>query len=565
METVTIAVDAGPGAPREPLRPIWRYVGYDEPNYTYTDLGRELLDKLAGMADGPLFVRCHFLLCSGDGAPSLKWGSTNVFSRDERGRPRYDWTVVDRIFDTWVDRGLLPFVEIGFTPEAMTSAPEGTPYRSSSLGSGWSYPPVDPEEWAQLVGRLAEHCVERYGLREVVRWRWELWNEPDIGYFTGTVEQYCALYDYTEHAIHSRYPMLLTGGPSTTNPGSAKAAAFLDAFLEHCTAGTNAVSGARGTRLDFVTFHAKGAHLTREPGAPKQTPTIATLVAHVQSGLDILARYPDLADREVVVSECDPDGWAAGTRYDNPNLEYRNSEYYASYLAATMLALLPLVGAASGEAPRSPVRPRVDGALTWAFEFEGRELFEGMRSLSTNGIDKPVLNAFRLFERLAPMSLPVEVEARDADPAAFVGALATRREDGALAVLIVAHHDDWDVRGETRVRLRFNGLAAAAYTTGIRRIDSARSNAYAEWVAMGRPTSADDEGMDRLREAARLVAEPGALDVTGATLTGAAPTAATGTATVRTDAAAAVELVVENRSVTLVELLPVPRVSPHAR
>jgi xylan 1,4-beta-xylosidase len=65
---------------RRPLRRIWRYVGYDEPNYTYTPNGQALLAKLAAMSDGPYSVRCHFLLCSGDGTPALKWGSTNVYS-----------------------------------------------------------------------------------------------------------------------------------------------------------------------------------------------------------------------------------------------------------------------------------------------------------------------------------------------------------------------------------------------------------------------------------------------------------------------------------------------------
>ena len=80
--TVTVRMDES-----TPLRRIWRYVGYDEPNYTYTPNGRELLGKLGGMSDAPYFIRCHFLLCSGDGTGKLKWGSTNVYSEDAEGNP----------------------------------------------------------------------------------------------------------------------------------------------------------------------------------------------------------------------------------------------------------------------------------------------------------------------------------------------------------------------------------------------------------------------------------------------------------------------------------------------
>jgi xylan 1,4-beta-xylosidase len=90
---------------RTPLRRIWRYVGYDEPNYTYTPNGRALLAKLGAMSDAPYFIRCHFLLCSGDGVGQPKWGSTNVYTEDADGQPVYSWDIVDRILDTYVESG----------------------------------------------------------------------------------------------------------------------------------------------------------------------------------------------------------------------------------------------------------------------------------------------------------------------------------------------------------------------------------------------------------------------------------------------------------------------------
>src|SRR5512136_2496062 len=97
--TAHITVQA---AQRQPLRRIWRYVGYDELNYTYTPAGLELLDKLGRLHDAPYFVRAHYLLCSGDGAGRPKWGSTNVYTEDADGQPIYTWDLFDRVMDAYL-------------------------------------------------------------------------------------------------------------------------------------------------------------------------------------------------------------------------------------------------------------------------------------------------------------------------------------------------------------------------------------------------------------------------------------------------------------------------------
>lgn len=171
-------------AQQGPLKPVWAYFGYDEPNYTYMKNGRKLIRELADSSPVPVYFRAHNLLTTGDGTAALKWGSTNAYTEDANGRPVYDWTIVDRIFDTYIQAGAHPFVEIGFTPEAMSVKPQ--PYRhefpKGSVYTGWSYPPKDYGKWAELVRQWAAHALARYGRDEVDRWYWEVWNEPDIGY-----------------------------------------------------------------------------------------------------------------------------------------------------------------------------------------------------------------------------------------------------------------------------------------------------------------------------------------------------------------------------------------------
>ncbi|MBI2940422.1 MAG: beta-xylosidase [Chloroflexi bacterium] len=491
---------------RGPLRRIWRYVGYDEPNYTYTPGGRSLLFKLGRLSDGPYFIRAHYILCSGDGTGRPKWGSSNVYTEDAAGNPVYTWEIIDRIFDTYLDTGCVPFVELGFTPEALTTAPPGVPYDRLRDG-GWHYPPRDYSRWQGLVRALAEHCLRRYGLREVSRWYWELWNEPDSPfYWGGTVEEFGRLYDHTVAGLLAALPQARVGGPATTSPARPHAGEFLRAFLEHCVSGTNAVTGQRGTRLDFISFHTKGGGYRPQVDAPKQPPTMYTLVRHVVAGLEIASRFPELAKKEVILSECDPDGWAAGSKHDNRNLQFRNTEYYASYVASTACKLIDL--AADSEL-------RVDGMLTWAFQFENREYFEGLRTLSTNDVDKPVLNVFRLLAKLGGIRLhlesdaarnPLSVENGDtlATPPDVSGIAAINGVD-EVQVFLASHHDDWDVHTPTETHLEVSGLAdGRAYRVRRYLIDRVHSNAHTAWVEMGEPQSPSPEQSEALKRSGRV-------------------------------------------------------------
>src|SRR6056300_516586 len=110
-----------------PMKPIWAWWGYDEPNYTYMKDGKKLLSEIADLSPVPVFVRAHSLLVTGKGTHGLKWGSTNAYTEDENGNPIYDWTIVDKIFDTYIERGMKPFAQIGFMPEALSAKPK--PYR----------------------------------------------------------------------------------------------------------------------------------------------------------------------------------------------------------------------------------------------------------------------------------------------------------------------------------------------------------------------------------------------------------------------------------------------------
>jgi xylan 1,4-beta-xylosidase len=158
------------------------------------------------------------------------------------------------------------------------------------------------------------------------------------------------------------------------------------AFLEHCLRGTNYVTGKVGTPLDFVAFHAKGAPVYTNDHVRMG---IATHLRTIDDGFRIIASYPELKGKPIVIGESDPEGCAA---CQGPQLAYRNGTMYSSYTAASFARKHDL-------ADKHGVN--LEGALTWAFEFEDQPYFAGFRSLASNGIDKPVLNVFRMFSQMS--------------------------------------------------------------------------------------------------------------------------------------------------------------------
>jgi xylan 1,4-beta-xylosidase len=486
---VTIHVEANRA--QGELRPIWRYFGADEPNYAYMKDGRALLAELGALRHDDVFFRTHNLLTTGDGTPALKWGSTNAYTEDAQGRPVYDWTIVDRIFDTYRARGVRPYVEIGFMPEALSVHPE--PYQhdwrpgSGELFTGWSYPPKDHAKWAELVTRWVAHCVERYGPAEVEHWYWETWNEANIGYWHGTRDEFFRLHDVTVDAVRRALPSARVGGPDMA--GSDRS--YLSAFLEHCL--------RTRTPLDFVAFHAKGSPSVVDGHVQMG---IAAQLRTIASGFETVASFPETRRLPIVIGESDPEGCAAcrGPRY-----AYRNGTMYSSYTAAVFARIHDLAAKCG---------VNVEGALTWAFEFEDQPYFPGFRALATNGIALPVLNVFRMFSRMpaervaiaSSSEVPLDaIVARGVRDAPDVSALASR-DSGRVAILVWHYHDD-DVAGPAAdVRLETSGLPANVREALLThyRVDQAHSNAYAAWTRMAAPVAPDPEQYAQLKAAGAL-------------------------------------------------------------
>ena len=510
---VQIQVDAG--ASDGPWRPVWSFFGYDEPNYTYAENGKKLLGELRGLSAAPVYVRVHNLLTSGDGTASLKWGSTNAYTEDSAGKPVYDWKIVDRIFDTFHESGITPLVEVGFMPEALSTHPQ--PYKhdfpNGNIFTGWAYPPKDYVKWEELAYQFAKHLRERYGEKEIKNWLWEVWNEPDIDYWKGSREEFLKLYDFAAQGILRAVPGAKVGGPDTTGAAGAKAAEFLRAFLEHCARGENAATGKQGAPLSFISFHPKGSPVWK--GDHVQMRVERELLS-VEKGFEVVASFPEWRETPVILGEWDPEGCAACSARNKPENAYRNGNLYAVYTAEALKDTLTLSEAAG---------VNLMGVVTWSFEFEGQPYFEGYRELATNGIDKPVLNAFRMFGMLHGERVKLTSDAAAArETVLHPGEAKIEGVDGLAArgkrdvgVMVWNYREEDTAEPAKKVRIEIAGLPEKLKRAKVEEfaVDEERSNSFTAWKKTGKPQSPTADERAALETAGRLekVAAPGWVEV----------------------------------------------------
>lgn len=521
LNPVSIQVDLA--KPEGPYTPIYGWFGYDESNYTTMKYGKQLLVELHDLSPVPVYIRAHHLLTSGNGVAELKWSSSNVFSLDANGKPVYDFTITDQTFDEFQKAGVRPFVELGFMPKDLAATVPGVTdyqvhYPGSTISGASNNPPKDYAVWGELVRKYTEHLVQRYGKEKVSTWYFEVWNEPDIAYWHATPEEYFKLYDYSVAGVRAALPDAIVGGPASTGPASEKAGTFLDNFLKHCMNDKSAANG-KPIPLDFISFH------------PKGRPTVVD--GHVRMGLSnelkaagegfrIVAKYPKYIHLPIILSEADPEGCAACSMKVNPSNAYRNDTLYPTYTAAAIKGLFAL---------QDRYKVNLISMLSWSFEFEDKEYFEGFRTLATNGVDKPVINVFRMAglmsgQRVNTSStgqVPLDdILSSGVRQTPDVDAFATRADHEAAVMLWNYHDDDMPASG-TSVQLAIAGIPADVKKVLLQhyRIDNTHSNSYTVWKKMGSPQSPTAEQYARLKSAGQLelLTSPEWLDVSSGKVT----------------------------------------------
>ena len=500
-----LAIQVDVSKPVGEMKPFWSYFGYDEPNYTTRKNGQKLLTELKQLSPVTVYVRAHNLLTSKGNShgPDLKWGYTDAYKEDKKGKPIYNWTTVDSIVDSYIHRGMKPLMEIGFMPKDLSSKPE--PYdhnwsKGGNLWTGWTSPPKDYDKWRELIYQWVKHSIDRYGKEEVTSWLWEVWNEPDIPYWSGTFEEYCKLYDYSADGLKRACPECTIGGPHTTSPRSEKAYSYLTRFIEHCLRGKNYATEKIGTPLEYIGFHAKGSpefidgHIRMN---------MSVQLKDIQKGFEAVSSFPELKGIPVVIGECDPEGCAACSEKRDPKYGYRNGTMYSSYTASSFARIYELMDI---------YKVNLKGVVSWSFEFEDQEWFAGFRELATHGVDKPVLNVFRMLGMMNGTRVAVtsdnalsaaDIIANGVRDRNDVNAIATRSEN-SICVLVWNYNDDDISYISSHVKLSLRGISGDQLLLQHYRVDHRFSNSFEVWKQLGKPQNVTPEEYDVLERAGQL-------------------------------------------------------------
>ena len=364
--------------------------------------------------------------------------------REIDGRPMYNWTKFDRAIDLLLENELKPFIVLESTPNEM-AAEKVRSFRNISKV-------VDLDKWEELVFRIVKHCVQRYGRAEVCQWRFELWNEPNAtGYYKGTLEDYLQMYDYTVRGATRAEPGIKIGGC-----GGASNAWILP-LAQHCAHGINAATGKKGTRIDFFSWHIYCAGV----GVPRFDMIERSIVQVKQE----LSRLPRFRNTPLIISE-----WSC----NSSPCEWLDTSYRAPFILKGILKMHEL-GIASAFS-----------FVVCDYQFyDDRKLFNRTLGFFTCvGVPKASFHIFTMLNRLAG----VRVKAQSSnDP---IDCLAAFDADAKVLRVVLGNYvEDPKSSFSTAVSLQVHApfLANRRARVSVTRVTSTESNAYDEWIRMGRP------------------------------------------------------------------------------
>ena len=449
----TISIDAHSAG--QPFPHFWEQMfGSGRAVLSMRESYREDLRQVKQITDFR-YVRFHAILND----------EVGVYTEDRQGKPVYNFDYVDQIYDGLLANGVKPFVEISFMPKLLAARLDYHPFWYKPIVS----PPADYTKWNALIHAFAQHLIDRYGIDEVASWYFEVWNEPNIDFWTGRPAQqtYFELYDNTARSLKAVDQRLRVGGPATAQ------AAWVDAIIAHAT--------KENVPLDFVSTHAYGNDTAMdivghaEDVPPHQMLRVAIDKVHKQI---LASARPDI-----------PLIWSEFNATYMSEREITDSVYMGPWLAQTI--------------------SESDGKLAlmsyWTFSdvFEEQGVirapfFGGFGLIAVDHLLKPSFNVFRLLHTLGDERIPASEN----------DVLVTKKKDGTL---VVAAWNLAEPGASAPAKVITFSLHGVKGNTGLRisRVDHEHGDVLAAYDKMGAPTYPSKEQVQQVRE----VEQPGAPEV----------------------------------------------------
>ncbi len=446
--TETITIDAS--APSHPFPHYWEQMfGSGRAVLSLRDAYRRDL-RTVRQITGFQYVRFHAVLDD----------EVGVYDEEKQGKPVYNFSYVDQIYDGLLANSAKPFVELSFMPNKLAARKD--------LQSFWYHPnvapPKDYTKWDDLITQFIKHLVDRYGIDEVANWYFEVWNEPNIAFWTGTPKQesYFELYDHTARDIKAVSSRLRVGGPATAQ------AAWVPAMIQH--------AAQKNIPLDFVSTHIYGNDKASDVFHSKETIPRDQMVCRAVKMAHEQIKASPKPDLPLIVSEFN-------AAYDN-QVEVTDSIYMAPWIANT-------ISQCDGLAQMMSYWTFSD-----VFEEQGivkQPFYGGFGLIASGGIPKPSFYAFQVLHKLGDQRLT------NSDP----DVLVTRTSEGYLAVAVWNLANPGSTGAPKTVKLEFKGVKPNA-RIGVSRVDEQHGNTPALYEKLGSPRYPTEDQVRELREDSRL-------------------------------------------------------------
>lgn len=396
------------------------------------------------------YVRFHGILDDENG----------VYSVGPNGKPEYNWTYVDHIYDALLAHGIKPYVEISFMPNALAAKPIHQSF--------WYHPNISPpssyKKWDALIEAFARHLIKRYGIDQVSTWYFEVWNEPNIGFWGGVPKQatYFKLYENTARALKAVSPRLRVGGPATAQ------AAWVGDLIHFTT--------EHHVPLDFVSTHVYGDDTAENVFHDNRKIPPHQMVCYAVNKVHEEILHSSRPHIPLIWSEFN-------ASYAN-HQDITDSIYMGPWLANTIREC------------NGKVQMMSYWSFSDVFEEQGVKktpFYGGFGLLAENGIPKPSYDAFALLHKLGYTLLPSKA----------TDALVTRRADGTLVIAA------WNMVGPGKtgpsktIDFDLTGLGEHAVAR-IHRVDAHHGDTLAAWKAMGSPKYPTQKQIKELKKASKI-------------------------------------------------------------
>lgn len=426
-----------------------------------------------------------------------------IYHEDSDGNPIYDFTKSDIIFDFFNQQGIRPIVELAPMPHDLAADPTKTVFQWNMIVSV----PKDYARWQELVTKFVQHSVDRYGADVVNSWYFEVWNEPECcnnKFWSGTIDDYFKLYDYTAAGVRAALPTGRIGGPVNSQPVELTSNSMIgEKFLQHVTTDNYVTPGQPGV-LDFFSYHSW---------------TFLSSVSGYFQGLDLLDSF-NLKNTGIAITEYGP------TYEFNLTDEPQETEQGAAFAVQTYA---DIVQQCYKDGRRLPI------AYSWwvlsdIFDedmYRENDPFIGCMGLtSRQNIHKPVYNAYRFLAQMGNQQIGFNITGQ-----AGVGGMATRSADGGVELILYNGQNPGPGPKTETYYQSADALSIGVTVSGLNptfpfdvtayHVDHTAGNAYTVWLNQNRPdmSTMTDDDWQALRDAMDSPAEPVGRALCGTTFT----------------------------------------------